>query len=260
MYLIFGLGNPGQQYVGTRHNAGFDLLDVLAREAGIEINKNKFKSMVGEGFLQGEKVVLIKPMTYMNLSGEAVVQALNFYKPDKEKFLIVYDDVDLKPGAIRIRVKGSAGGHNGMKSIIGLTGSSDFFRVRIGVGGPHGNMISHVLGKFSEAEAREYEKGLLLAKDAVKTIIKSGVADAMNQFNSSGKPPKTRPVRENMGQEAAREARVRLAEAEGETKDKGVKGGEEAGQELSGAVVPLVNKASERFFKAEDPGSKDGSK
>lgn len=262
MYLIFGLGNPGPQYVGTRHNAGFDLLDVLADEAGIEINKNKFKSMVGEGFIQGEKVVLIKPMTYMNLSGEAVVQALNFYKPADDEFLVIYDDVDLKPGAIRIRVKGSAGGHNGMKSIIGLTGTSEFNRIRIGVGGPRGNMISHVLGKFSDEEAEEYDKGLLLARDAVKTILQSGVEEAMNQFNSSGKPPKKPTLKKrSLGAVAAREARARLAEEEGEAaaaaEASGAKAETGKGQVAEPASVRAPHSASEQ---PEDPREKDGSK
>lgn len=191
MFLIVGLGNPGPQYVGTRHNAGFELVDHLADEANIEINKNKFKSMIGEGFAAGKKVVLQKPMTFMNLSGEAVVQALNFYKPKAEEFIVVYDDMALKPGAIRIRERGSAGGHNGMKSIIGLTGTDEFTRIRIGVGGPKGNVISHVLGKFSKEEEDLYVKGLELAREAVKTILTQGVAEAMNKYNSSGKPPKT---------------------------------------------------------------------
>lgn len=190
MFIIFGLGNPGSQYVGTRHNAGFELLDFIAEAADIEINKTKFKSMVGEGFWHGEKIILIKPMTYMNLSGEAVVAALNFYKPEADQWLVAYDDIDLKPGAIRIREKGSAGGHNGIKSIIGLTGSNEFNRVRIGVGGPRGNVVSHVLGKFTPEEEKLYVEGLVMAREAVEIILKRDVKDAMSKFNSSGKPPK----------------------------------------------------------------------
>lgn len=190
MYIIFGLGNPGPQYVGTRHNAGFELVDLIADGANIQINKIKFKSMVGEGLWNGEKIILIKPMTFMNLSGEAVVAALNFYKPKDDEWVVVYDDIALKPGAVRIREKGSAGGHNGMKSIIGLTGSDEFTRVRIGVGGPRGNVVTHVLGKFSQEEEKTYVEGLKLARDAVKAIMTNSVADAMNKFNSSGKPPK----------------------------------------------------------------------
>ena len=190
LFIIFGLGNPGSQYVGTRHNAGFELLDFIAEAADIEINKTKFKSMVGEGFWHGEKVILIKPMTYMNLSGEAVVAALNFYKPEADQWVVAYDDIDLKPGAIRIREKGSAGGHNGMKSIIGLTGTNEFNRVRIGVGGPRGNVVSHVLGKFTPEEEKLYVEGLVMAREAVETILRRNVKDAMSKFNSSGKPPK----------------------------------------------------------------------
>lgn len=190
MFIIFGLGNPGPQYHGTRHNAGYELVDLIADAADIDINKTKFKSMVGEGFYAGQKVVLIKPMTYMNLSGEAVVAALNFYKPAPDQWMVVYDDMDLKPGAVRVRERGSAGGHNGMKSIIGLTGSDEFIRLRIGVGGARGNVISHVLGKFSPEEEAPYTEGLLLAREAIKTILAGRVEEAMNQVNSSGKPPK----------------------------------------------------------------------
>lgn len=203
MFIIFGLGNPGPQYVGTRHNAGFELLDLIAESADIEINKNKFKSMVGEGFWKGEKIILIKPMTFMNLSGEAVVAALNFYKPGADEWMVVYDDMALKPGAVRIREKGSAGGHNGMKSIIGLTGTDEFIRLRIGVGGPRGNVVSHVLGKFSEAEEKPYVDGLLLARNAVETILTRSVEDAMSQFNSSGKPPKKPRMVKKAGASAA---------------------------------------------------------
>lgn len=190
MFVIIGLGNPGSQYALTRHNAGFELIDRLAAQADIEISRSKFKSQIGEGFIGGKKAVLVKPQTFMNLSGEAVVQVLNFYKPGPDEFIVVYDDIALKPGAVRIREKGSSGGHNGMKSIIALIGTDEFIRVRIGVGGPRGNVISHVLGKFSPEEKEPYSQGLELAAQAVKTIVTSGVAEAMNRYNSSGKPPK----------------------------------------------------------------------
>lgn len=191
MFLITGLGNPGPQYVGTRHNAGFEVLDLLADKYDLDINKSKYKGMVGEGFIGGKKAVLLKPMTYMNLSGESVVQALNFIKPTEDEFIVVYDDIALKRGAIRIRKKGSAGGHNGVKSIIGLTGSDEFHRIRVGVGQNRGNLVSHVLGKFSEEEEAEFIEGLKLAVEAIETIMTSGIDDAMNKFNSSGKPKKT---------------------------------------------------------------------
>ena len=158
MVLLTGLGNPGPQYVGTRHNAGFEVLDLVADKWGIDINKNKFKGMVGEGFIKGKKVVLLKPMTFMNLSGESVVAALNFFKPAADEFIVIYDDVSLKRGAIRIRKKGSSGGHNGIKSIIALTGSDEFHR--------HTQPRQHgvCLGRFQE-EAKGMER-ILPAREA----------------------------------------------------------------------------------------------
>lgn len=196
MYLITGLGNIGSEYVGTRHNAGFDVVDMIADKADIDINRDKFKSMVGEGFLSNKKIVLMKPSTYMNRSGEAVVLAKNFYKPDEDEFIVIYDDITLAPGAIRIRKKGSAGGHNGIKSIIALTGTENFHRIRVGVGKPAHDLVSHVLGKFQEDELKDYEKGLSLALEAVETIIRSGIDEAMNRFNASGKESKK--VKEKM--------------------------------------------------------------
>ncbi len=193
MVLLTGLGNPGPQYVGTRHNAGFEVLDLVADKWGIDINKNKFKGMVGEGFIKGKKVVLLKPMTFMNLSGESVVAALNFFKPAADEFIVIYDDVSLKRGAIRIRKKGSSGGHNGIKSIIALTGSDEFHRIKVGVGHSRGNMVSHVLGRFSEEEAKEYGEGILLAREALEMILDKGIDEAMNKFNSSGKIVKVKP-------------------------------------------------------------------
>lgn len=190
MYIIVGLGNPGIEYLRTRHNAGFELLDVLADEMNVDINKDKFKSLVGEGFIENKKAILLKPLTYMNLSGEAVVQALNFYKPTEDEFIVVYDDISLEPGAIRIRKKGSSGGHNGIKSIINLTGSDKFHRIKIGVGSPKNNLVSHVLGKFSKEEDEEFTKGLILAKEAIHVILKDGIDEAMNKYNSSGKSVK----------------------------------------------------------------------
>lgn len=241
MFLIVGLGNPGPQYAGTRHNAGFELLDYLADEARIDINKNKFKSMVGEGFVAGKKAVLVKPMTFMNLSGEAVVQALNFYKPRPEEFIVVYDDMALKPGAVRIRERGSAGGHNGMKSIIALTGTEEFTRIRIGVGGPRGNVISHVLGKFTKEEEELYVKGLDLAREAVKTILTQGVAEAMNKYNSSGKaskPPKAEPLAGAAGPAGDKGAKPEAVEA-------GKAAGKETGKETGNEAASNERSANE---------------
>lgn len=190
MYLIIGLGNPGPEYHHTRHNAGFDLLDLIADKYDIDINKNKFKSMVGEGFINREKVILIKPMTYMNLSGQALVEALNFYKVSQDEFIIVYDDISLEPGEIRIRKKGSAGGHNGIKNIIALTGTDNFNRIKIGVGKARGSLVSHVLGKFSKDEEEVYIMGLKKALSSIEVILTEGIEASMNKFNAKTKAKK----------------------------------------------------------------------
>lgn len=196
MFLIVGLGNPGPEYHHTRHNAGFDLLDLLADEYGIDINKNKYKAMVGEGIIEGKKAILLKPMTYMNLSGQSVVEAVNFYKPREEEFIVIYDDISLQPGSIRIRKKGSAGGHNGIKNIIALTGTDLFQRIKIGVGAPRGNLVTHVLGKFKGEEEEAYIEGLKIAKEAIITILKEGIDTAMNRYNSTGKKIKEKELKE----------------------------------------------------------------
>ncbi len=190
LYIIAGLGNPGPEYHGTRHNAGFDVLDILADRHNIEINRNKFHSLTGEGFIGGKKVLLMKPMTYMNLSGKAVIEALNFYKPREDEFIVVYDDISLKPGRIRIRKKGSAGGHNGIKDIIRVLGTDEFQRIKTGVGSPEGNLVKHVLSRITGEDEEEYVKGLVLSADAVETVMKEGIETAMNRFNSSGSEKK----------------------------------------------------------------------
>lgn len=191
MYLIVGLGNPGLNYMGTRHNAGFDVLDILADRYGIDINRGKYKGMTGEGMIKGKKAILLKPMTYMNLSGESVVAARNFIKPSEDELIVVYDDSDIKPGGIRIKKSGSAGGHNGIKSIIALTGTDEFHRVRVGIGPKKGDMVSHVLGRFQGDELISYKEGLKMAADALEMIIEKDIDTAMNTFNVSSKKKKT---------------------------------------------------------------------
>ena len=135
MFLIVGLGNPGKQYEHTRHNIGFDVMDALAEKYNISISEKKHKALCGKGVIEGEKVLLVKPQTYMNLSGESIAEILNYYKLDAEEdFLVVFDDISLAPGNIRIRKKGSAGGHNGIKNIIAMTGTQNFLRIKVGVG------------------------------------------------------------------------------------------------------------------------------
>lgn len=183
MFLIVGLGNPGNEYKNTRHNVGFDIIDLLAHKYNICINRIKFKGMYGEGNIEGEKVILLKPSTYMNLSGESVAEAVNFYKIPKDNIIIIHDDISLQIGRLRIKTQGSAGGHNGMKNII-LNLSSDVFpRIKVGVGQPRGNLVSHVLGKFNEEDRKRIEKVFQISIESIEVIIKEGTGEAMNKFN-----------------------------------------------------------------------------
>lgn len=185
MYIIVGLGNPGKEYEKTRHNTGFITLDKLAYKYNIDINKEKFKAIVGSGIIEGEKVVLVKPQTFMNLSGEAVYEVLDFYKEDVKNVIAIFDDIDLPVGSIRIKDKGSAGTHNGVKSLVKELGSKEFKRVKIGIGKPSGNidLIGHVLGKFSSEEFSVIEKSADNAVDAISLILKDGILKAMNEYN-----------------------------------------------------------------------------
>lgn len=183
MYAIVGLGNPGKEYENTRHNAGYDALDYISKKYNIDINRIKFKGIVGEGFIEGKKVMLLKPTTYMNLSGESVRELMDFYKLSHEEIIIIYDDISLEVGRLRIRTKGSAGGHNGIKSIISHCGDV-FPRIKVGVGQPDKNLVNHVLGKFSKEDRDLMEKSLEAASDAAVSIIKEGTQEAMNKFNS----------------------------------------------------------------------------
>lgn len=183
MFLIVGLGNPGREYENTRHNIGFAAMDVLAEKYNIDINRSKFKGEYGEGFINGNKVILLKPYTFMNLSGESVREAIDFYKLTEEQVLIIYDDISLELGRLRIREKGSAGGHNGIKSIINHMGTDVFTRIKIGVGAPKGDLVNHVLGKFSKDEVNILKQTLDAVTEATADIIDNGAKDAMNNFN-----------------------------------------------------------------------------
>lgn len=183
MFLIVGLGNPGKEYEGTRHNIGFEAVDYIADKYNIELNRIKFKGVFGEGFINGKKVILLKPTTYMNLSGESIREVINFYKIEDEEIIVLYDDISLSVGRLRIREKGSAGGHNGIKSIISNLGSDIFPRVKIGVGGPKGNLVSHVLGKFSQEEIQILRKSIIATSEAVEVMIDKDIKEAMNKFN-----------------------------------------------------------------------------
>ncbi|MBE7036807.1 MAG: aminoacyl-tRNA hydrolase [Ruminococcaceae bacterium] len=189
MYVILGIGNPGKQYENTKHNIGFISLDFLAASLGIQMNKIKFKALVGEGYLGSEKVLLVKPQTFVNLSGESVAEIMNFYKLPPENLIVIYDDINLDAGRIRIRSKGSDGGHNGIKSILYHLKSDNFPRIRLGVGmKPQGyDLADWVLSKFTDEEIKVMSKAVDLVPDMVEEIIKRGPASAMNRFNSNGK-------------------------------------------------------------------------
>ena len=183
MYLIVGLGNPGKEYAQTRHNVGFVALDYLAQCYNIPVDRLKFKGAFGEGRIAGEKCILLKPHTYMNLSGESVRDCAEFYKIPAENIIIMYDDVALNVGALRIRPGGSAGGHNGMKSIIYQLNNDQFPRVRFGVGSPEHDMVNHVLGKFSHEDGVAVTTAIKQVEQIIPEIIRNGVQSAMNKFN-----------------------------------------------------------------------------
>ena len=186
MYVIAGLGNPGLSYRHTRHNIGFDALDVIAKRYSARFSKSEFRAKTASCVISGEKAVLVKPQTFMNLSGEAIGPLLNYYKEDpKTRLIVISDDVALDAGRIRVRKKGSAGGHNGLKNIIKHCGTEDFMRIRIGAGKlPAGqDMISFVLGRNDRNERQLLESAFERAADAVELIISSGVDEAMNRFN-----------------------------------------------------------------------------
>ena len=186
MYCIVGLGNPGLKYENTRHNAGFLTIDYLANKYGIDVKKSKFKSLYGQGVISGQKVMLVKPQTYMNNSGEAVREIKNFYKFDMDKLIVIYDDIDIEFGTIRIRKKGSAGTHNGMKSIIYQIQDDKFPRIKIAVGKKpeYMDLANFVLSGFTEKEAEVIREEIKLAADSIETMIESSIDMSMNKFNS----------------------------------------------------------------------------
>ena len=185
MYLIVGLGNPEKEYANTRHNMGFDTINKLAEKNNIEVNKNKFDGLYGTGIIQGKKVILLKPQTYMNLSGESVREIVDFYNIEPQNIIVIYDDIDIEKGHIKIRKKGGAGSHNGMKSVVQELGTTDFARIRVGIGQPEykNNMINYVIGKVPEEEQKVLQEGVTKAAEAIEEILKNGIDIAMNKFN-----------------------------------------------------------------------------
>ncbi|MDO5696063.1 MAG: aminoacyl-tRNA hydrolase [Eubacteriales bacterium] len=186
MYIVAGLGNPGIKYVGTRHNVGYDCADVFARMHGATFTKEQFTAACATAHIAGEKIMLLKPLTFMNLSGRSIVQAMQYFKLTPDRLIVCYDDIDLPVGSIRVRMKGSAGGHNGIKSIIAALGTQDFPRVKIGVGAkpPGGDLIAHVLGRFPVEEGAAVDDAVERAADAVTALITNGPAWTMNRYNA----------------------------------------------------------------------------
>ncbi|MDR0520012.1 MAG: aminoacyl-tRNA hydrolase [Clostridiales Family XIII bacterium] len=185
MYAVVGLGNPGKEYENTKHNIGFITVDLLADRHGIGIGKLKHKALSGDGFISGKKVKLVKPQTFMNLSGESVSQIVDYFDIENDRLILVYDDVDIPIGTVRIRAGGSAGTHNGMRSVISRLGYDDFPRVRIGIGAERGEMplYSWVLGGFGDEHLDAVRETVTRAADAVEAIISDGVPAAMNRYN-----------------------------------------------------------------------------
>lgn len=186
MFIIAGLGNPTREYEGTRHNVGFDVIDRLAARYNIDVDVKKHRALIGKGMIAGQKVILAKPQTYMNLSGESIRSILDYYKVDPEtELIVIYDDISLEPGKIRIRKKGSAGGHNGIKNIIAQLGTQNFQRIKVGVGEkPKGwDLADYVLGHFSQEDRGLVDDALKRAAGAVELMVQGEVDQAMNQFN-----------------------------------------------------------------------------
>ena len=190
MFIIAGLGNPDRQYEGTRHNAGFDVIDRIAEKYNIAVDTKKHRAYIGKGIIDGQKVILAKPQTYMNLSGESIRSLVDYYNIDEEnELLVVYDDISLDVGQLRIRAKGSAGGHNGIKNIIAHLGTQVFPRIKVGVGEkPKGyDLADYVLGHFSKAERERMEEGYDHAVRAAEMIVSGQLSEAMNEFNRKKK-------------------------------------------------------------------------
>ena len=185
LFRSVGLGNPENDYSNTRHNMGFNVVNRVAEKYDVSINKSKFKALYGMGSVNGEKVIFLKPQTFMNLSGESVNEVVNYYKIDMDNILVIYDDMDIEPGKIRIRKSGSPGTHNGIKSVTHCLNSQNFPRVRVGIGKPKANedVIGYVIGAIDTEDKEKLENGVEKAADAVCAILEHGIDFAMNKFN-----------------------------------------------------------------------------
>lgn len=189
MYLIAGLGNPTKEYDKTRHNVGFSVIDVLADQYDIDVSERKHRAFCGKGVIAGQKVLLVKPQTFMNLSGESLRAAVDYYKLAPEEIIVIYDDISLEPGQLRIRLKGSAGGHNGIKNIIAQLGTQEFPRIKVGVGAkpPRMDLADYVLSRFSKGEQELMDTAFRDAADAAVMMMTDGAERAMNHYNARKK-------------------------------------------------------------------------
>lgn len=185
MYLIVGLGNPEDKYSNTRHNMGFDVINELSKECDIKVSKSKFDAFYGMGEINGKKVILAKPQTYMNLSGESVIKFKKFYKLSNKNIIVIYDDMDLNIGDIRLKAKGGPGTHNGMKSVVDNLNTEEFIRVRVGIGTPKykDDIINYVLEQIPKREREILDGSIIKAKDSIIEILENGIDKAMNKFN-----------------------------------------------------------------------------
>ena len=210
MYVIAGLGNPGKNYEGTKHNIGFAVIDALAKAYDIDVTKFKHKALMGDGIIEGERVLLVKPQTYMNLSGESIREILQFYKIPIENFLVIYDDISLPPGSTRMREKGSAGGHNGIKNIINHFGNDIFLRIKVGVGEkPNGwDLADFVLSHFSKDDIPMISIGIDRSLKGIEIWLKNGVKDAMNTINKRPAKPKKEKLSKEGNEEKKQEQKV----------------------------------------------------
>lgn len=186
MYLIVGLGNPEPKYSYTRHNMGFDVINKLSEKYDIRVNRSGFEALYGSGIIENEKVILCKPQTFMNLSGEAIIKFINYYKIDMVNVIIIYDDIDISPGIVKIRKKGGAGSHNGMKSVIENLKTTNFPHIRIGTGQPQNklDLVNYVIGNVTEEEYKVLSHGINMGVEAVERILKNGIDNAMNYINA----------------------------------------------------------------------------
>ncbi len=186
MFIIAGLGNPGKQYENTRHNTGFSVIDVIAEASDIAVLEKKHKAVIGKGYIDGQKVILAKPQTFMNLSGESIRELIDYYKVDEtSELIVIYDDISMDVGQLRIRKKGSAGGHNGIKNIIAHLGHDEFLRIKVGVGEkPKGyDLADYVLGHFTQDEQKIMRESAVQAARAVQLLVQGNVDKAMNDYN-----------------------------------------------------------------------------